>query len=77
MFPFGWLMHPKGKILLFFEKDPMNPMNEGYIEFWVITGVSSKQFRYRKRTTYLKAIDQWTDLINKGWKICEEIEQVA
>tara|TARA_B100001029_G_C14972409_1_gene401044 strand:+ start:449 stop:682 length:234 start_codon:yes stop_codon:yes gene_type:complete len=77
MFPDGWLMNPKGNILLFFEKDPLNPVNEGYIEFWVITGVSSKQFRYRKRTNYLKAVDQWTHLLNKGWKVLEETEQVA
>ena len=58
MFPEGWLMEPEGKCLLFFEKDPMNPIHEGYIESFLVTGVHTKQLSYRKRTSKAKAIER-------------------
>ncbi len=77
MYPEGWLMDPEGKSLLFFEKDPMNPIHEGFIGLWLATGVNSREFRYRKRTSRTKAIAQWKDLAKEGWILVEEGEQAA
>ena len=77
MYPEGCLIDPKGKSILSFEKDPMNPIHEGYIEYWIMTEVNFKQFRYRKRTSKIKAIEQWTHLLEIGWRIVEEKEQAA
>ena len=77
MYPEGWLMDPKGKSLFYFEKDPMNPIHEGYIELWLVTGIRSKQFRYRKRTSKFKALIQWNNLLKEGWSLTEEIKIAA
>ena len=77
MYPEGWLIDPAGKNLLFFEKDPMNPIHEGYIGYWLMTEVNFKQFRYRKRTSKIKAIEQWTHLLELGWRMVDEKEQAA
>ncbi len=70
-------MDSEGKQLLSFEKDPMNPMYEGYMAFWFVTGVSSKQFSYRKRTSKAKALAQWNHLVEEGWRVVEEWAQAA
>ncbi|WP_320667389.1 DUF1651 domain-containing protein [Prochlorococcus sp. MIT 1307] len=77
MYPEGWLIAPGGRSLLFFEKDPMNPIHEGYIGLWVVDGVGSKQFRYKKRTYAAKALDQWSHLSKLGWRVVEERDQAA
>ena len=77
MYPEGWLMAPKGKNLLCFEKDPMNPFHEGYIGFWLVTGLNSKEFKYRKRASRAKALAEWTYLVKEGWKVLEKIDQAA
>ncbi len=77
MYPEGWLIDPLGKSLLFFEKDPMNPMYEGYIGFWMREADCSKRFRYRKRSSKTKALAQWMRMLNEGWKIIEDREYVA
>tara|TARA_Y100001968_G_C19436500_1_gene760000 strand:- start:2053 stop:2292 length:240 start_codon:yes stop_codon:yes gene_type:complete len=79
MYPEGWLLDTKGETLLSFEKDSMNPMYEGYIAFWLITGVDSKEFKYRKRTSKDKAISEWNSLIKRGWQVLEAegIEEAA
>ena len=76
MYPEGWLIDPEEKSLLFFEKDPMNPAHEGYIEYWLVTGVDSKEFRYRKRTSTANALTQWSQLTKQGWEVIER-RQVA
>ena len=77
MYPEGWLMDPEGKSLLYFEKDPMNPMYEGYVGSWLISGDGFKQFRYRKRISKAQALAQWTHLSNQGWSLVRENEQAA
>ncbi len=77
MYPEGWLMDPQGRRFFYFEKDPMNPIYEGYIGLWFTTGDSSKEFKFRKRTSKTKALTQWTDLVNQGWIVIEDIEQAA
>ena len=70
-------MDAEGKSLLLFEKDSMNPMHEGYIGFWSVSGVAPKQFRFRKRTSRTKALDQWNHLIKNGWRVVEERQEAA
>ena len=77
MYPEGWLIDSAGKNLLSFEKDPMNPRHEGFIGFWTITGINSKQFRYRKRTSRDKALSLLFNLPNKGWIELSEKENAA
>ncbi len=77
MYPEGWLMSPEGTSLLFFEKDPMNPLHEGFVGFWLVTGVNSKQFSYRKRTSKAKALAQWNHLAMQGWTVVAERDQAA
>jgi len=77
MYPEGCLVAPDEAILIFFEKDPMNPIYEGYIGFWSVTGNSTKQFRYRKRTSKAKALVQWNHLVNQGWRAIEKTIQAA
>ena len=77
MFPEGCLLAPDGKVILSFEKDPINPLNEGFIEFWSVIHSNSKQFIYRKRISKVKALDKWTYLAENGWKVFDEGENVA
>ena len=77
MYPEGCLLAPDGKILFSFEKDPLNPSNEGFIEFWSVSGENSKKFRYRKRLGLIKALSQWKSLIKEGWKVFDELELAA
>ena len=74
MYPEGSLLDPKGKSLLSFKQDSMNPMNEGFLELWVVMSKASKQFRFRKRLSRLKALEQWNVLKKHGWTVIEEIE---
>ncbi len=77
MYPEGWLIDPEGKRLLLFEKDPMNPMQEGYIGCWSIANNGDKEFRYRKRTSKAHALVIWTDMAKQDWKTVEVGEQAA
>ena len=77
MYPEGSLLDLEGTKLLSFKQDSMNPMNEGYIELWLIKRESYNQFIYRKRLTSLKAIEQWEHLVKHGWTVIEEQESAA
>jgi len=78
MYPEGILLDPEGKSLLSFKKDSMNPMNEGFIELWlVMNNNSSKKFRFRKRISKIKAQEQWNYLEKHGWSLIEEEELAA
>tara|TARA_B100000700_G_scaffold283609_1_gene336155 strand:+ start:2610 stop:2843 length:234 start_codon:yes stop_codon:yes gene_type:complete len=77
MYPEGILLDPEGKSLLSFKRDSLNPMNEGFIELWLIISNTSKQFRFRKRLSKIKALEQWNYLEKHGWTIIEEQEIAA
>ena len=77
MYPEGILIDPEGKNLLSFKKDSMNPMNEGFVELWLVIKNTSKQFRFRKRLSKKKAIDQWNYLSKNGWSVIEDQETAA
>lgn len=72
MYPNGILFSPEGKILLSFKQDTMNPMNEGFVELWLVMSNKSKQFRFRKRLSKIKALEQWNYLSNNGWTVINE-----
>ena len=78
MYPEGILLDPEGKSLLSFKQDSMNPMNEGFIELWlVMNNNTSKKFRFRKRLSKIKAQEHWNYLEKHGWKFIEEEELAA
>ena len=77
MYPQGYLLDPEGKNLLSFKRDSMNPMNEGFLELWSVSGTTSKQFRFRKRLSKGKARNQWNELMKHGWKVIEEQFEAA
>ena len=77
MYPEGSLIDLEGKKVLSFKQDSMNPINEGFVELWIVTGHTSKQFRFSKRLSKSKAIEQWNYLSTHGWKVIEEQEQAA
>ena len=77
MYPEGSLLAPDGKTFLSFEKDPLNPSNEGFVEFWSVLSDNSKTFRYRKRLVTMKALSHWKNLIKEGWKVFDESELAA
>ena len=77
MYPEGSLLDPEGKILLSFKQDSMNPMNEGFVESWVVMSSTSKQFRFRKRLSKIKALEQWNYLAAHGWTVVEERKLAA
>ena len=72
MYPDGILLSPEGKSLLSFKQDSMNPMNEGFVELWLVMSNTSKQFRFRKRLSKIKALEQWNYLSNNGWTVINE-----
>ena len=77
MYPEGWLIDFEGENLLFFEQDPMNPAYEGYIEFWLVTGINSKEFKYRRRSSTTNALAQWDRLTKEGWGVIKEKPKAA
>ena len=77
MYPEGYLIDPEGKKLLSFIRDSMNPVNEGFVELWLVMGNKYKQFKFRKRLSKIKALEQWRFLIKQGWKVIEEQEKAA
>ena len=77
MYPEGRLLAPDGRNFLSFEKDPLNPSNEGFIEFWSVLSDNSTTFRYRKRLGIAKAFSLWKSLIKEEWKVFDELELAA
>ena len=77
MYPEGILINQEGTKILSFKKDPMNPMNEGFIESWLVDSNNSKEFRFRKRLSKMKALEQWNYLSANGWAVLEEKELAA
>ena len=72
MYPEGALLDPEGKSLLSFKQDSMNPMYEGFLESWLVISPTSKQFRFRKRLSKIKALAHWNYLTSIGWTLLEE-----
>ena len=77
MYPELSLLDPEGKNLLSFKRDSMNPMNEGFVDLWLVMDNTSKQFIFRKRLSKEKAENQLNDLAKHGWEVIEEQQQAA
>ena len=77
MYPEGSLLDLEGKNLLSFKRDPMNPMNEGYAELWLVKNKPYNQFIYKKRLTSIKATEKWKHLVKHGWTVIEEEQHAA
>ena len=77
MYPEVSLIGPEGKKLLLFKQDSMDPMNEGFIELWLVMSNTSRQFIFRKRLSSIKALKQWNYLVHHGWTVLEGQQLVA
>ena len=65
------------QIGIFFEKDPLNSSNEGFIEFWYVLSENSNNFRHGKSLTKQQGLLQWMILVKQGWKVLHEYELVG
>ena len=70
MYPEGWLIDPKGKFLLLFQKDStcLKSRAVGFIDKWVAMNGSPTTLKSRKNATSTEAISQWIELTEKGWR---------
>ena len=73
MYPEGWLIDPKGRFLLLFQRDNDSPQSQssGFIDKWNASGGSPTTLRTRKKASSSQAISQWIDLTEHGWRRIE------
>ncbi len=68
MYPEGWLIDPKGKTLLLFQKDPAGEKSSGSIEKWAAVNGSPYKYKNKVKASVLEAISKWIDLTEDGWR---------
>jgi len=68
MYPEGWLIDPKGKTLLLFQKDSTAEKPSGSIEKWITVNGSPSKIKSKKQASALEAITKWIDLTEDGWR---------
>ena len=68
MYPEGWLVDPKGKTLLLFQKDPTTKKNTGSIDKWIAINGSPTKFKSKKTASATQAITKWIELTEEGWR---------
>jgi len=68
MYPEGWLIDPKGKSLLLFQKDLTTNKNSGSIGKWIAINGSPRVFKSRKKASATEAITRWIELTEDGWR---------
>ena len=68
MYPEGWLVDPKGKTLLLFEKDSIAEQPSGSIKKWMAVNGYPSKFKSSKQASALEAITKWIDLTENGWR---------
>ncbi len=68
MYPEGWLIDPKGKFLLLFQKDSKAEKTSGSINKWIAVNGSPAKYKSRKKASALEAISRWIDLTEDGWR---------
>ena len=76
MYPKVSLINKYKSILVVFEKDLNNPLNEGFIIYWDILE-SNKQLIFKKRLTSIRAQKKLIRLQEEGWIRANESNQVA
>ena len=68
MYPEGWLIDPKGKTLLLFQKDPTTKRTSGYIDKWTANNGSPTVLKSRKKASATQAVTRWIELTEDGWR---------
>jgi len=76
MYPKVSLINKYKNILVVFERDLNNPLNEGFIIYWEILK-SNKQLIFKKRLTLVKAQNKLIKLQEEGWIRSNESNKVA
>ena len=76
MYPKASLLNKYKSILVVFERDINNPLNEGFIIYWEILK-SNKQLIFKKRLTSIRAQKKLIKLQEEGWITSNESNQVA
>lgn len=76
MYPKVSLSNKYKSILVVFERDINNPLNEGFIIYWEIIK-SNKQLIFKKRLTSIRAQKKLIKLKEEGWIESNESNQVA
>ena len=76
MYPKVSLLNKYKSILVVFERDLNNPLNEGFIIYWDILE-SNKQLIFKKRLTSIRAQKKLIRLQEEGWIRANESNQVA
>tara|TARA_B100000963_G_scaffold44092_1_gene32892 strand:+ start:1661 stop:1891 length:231 start_codon:yes stop_codon:yes gene_type:complete len=76
MYPKVSLSNKYKSILVVFERDINNPLNEGFIIYWEILN-SNKQLIFKKRLTSIRAQKKLIKLKEEGWIESNESNQVA
>ena len=76
MYPKVSLINKYKSILVVFERDYNNPLNEGFIIYWEILK-SNKQLIFKKRLTSIRAQKKLIKLQEEGWIPSNESNQVA
>ena len=77
IYPEVSLINKKRNILVAFERDLNNPLNEGFIVYWEIIGSIKKQLLFKKRLTSVKAQNKLNNLKEEGWIKINELDQAA
>ena len=76
MYPKVSLLNKYKSILVVFERDLNNPLNEGFIIYWDILE-SNKHLIFKKRLTSIRAQKKLIRLQEEGWIRANESNQVA
>ena len=76
MYPKVSLINKYKSILVVFERDLNNPLNEGFIIYWEILKSNNKLI-FKKRLTSIRAQKKLFKLQEEGWIKSNESNQVA
>ena len=76
MYPKVSLINKCKSILIVFERDLNNPLNEGFIIYWEINKYN-KLLIFKKRLTSIRAQKKLIKLQEEGWITSNESNQVA
>ena len=76
MYPEVTLLNKYKSILVVFERDINNPLNEGFIIYWEILKSNNKLI-FKKRLTSIRAQKKLFKLQEEGWIKSNESNQVA
>ena len=77
MYPKVSLINKNKRNLVVFERDLINPFNEGFIIYWEIIKSNNKQLIFKKRLTTLRAQKKLIKLQAEGWNKINELDKVA